>query len=143
MKNSGQIIIFRIALSITLMIGAFNEIFSQNEDVQKSPKFLILIETSNDLINLTFQEGCAWKELSFTLIKNKVQNIDQNGMVAEKREKLVKDNIQSYFLFSIEKTKNGLSFKGIKGTAWEKLNFDCPKTKCHQYIDQKGMVELK
>lgn len=43
-------------------------------------------------------------------------------------------------LFTLEKTKNGLSLKGIEGTAWTDLSFSCPDSRCDQAIDQKGMT---
>jgi hypothetical protein len=64
-------------------------------------------------------------------------------MSSLKRDKTVKDANFANFLFTIKKTKEGLSFEGIEGTAWKKLSFSCPKGVCHQYIDQRGMTELK
>jgi hypothetical protein len=45
------------------------------------------------------------------------------------------------FLFLINKTKDGLTFEGVKGTAWKSLSFSCPNGRCHQFIDQNGMTE--
>ena len=100
-------------------------------------RFLILVETTNEGIKLTSMGGCAWKELSFNNPGTKPQAIDEYGMTVNKTKE---ESASSRFLFTISKTENGLSFQGIKGTAWERLTFSCPKGNCHQAIDQYGMT---
>lgn len=123
----------RIALSVFLMIGAYNSVFSQTETTPELTKFLILVETTADGIKLTGQQGCIFKELTFTLKAGNSQAIDQFGMTSKEGSK------GSSFLFTIKKTKDGLSFEGLKGTAFKKLSFSCPEGNCHQAIDQRGM----
>jgi|SRR5665647_173501 len=123
----------RIALSVFLMIGAYNSVFSQTETTPELTKFLILVETTADGIKLTGQQGCIFKELTFTLKTGNSQAIDQFGMTSKEGSK------GSSFLFTIKKTKDGLSFEGLKGTAFKKLSFSCPESNCHQAIDQQGM----
>lgn len=128
---------FRIALSVFLMIGAYHSVFSQTETTPELAKFLILVETTDDGIKLTGQQGCVFKILTFTLNAGKSQAINQFGMTSQEVSKV------SNFLFTIKKTKDGLSFEGLKGTAFKKLSFSCPKANCHQAIDQSGMTEMK
>jgi len=130
-------ITFRIALSAFLMIAAYNSVFSQTETTHELTKFLILVETTDDGIKLTGKQGCVFKELTFTLKADKSQAIDQFGMTSKEESK------GSSFLFTIKKTKDGLSFEGLKGTYFKKLSFSCPKGNCHQAIDQRGMTEVK
>ena len=130
-------ITFRIALSAFLMIAAYNSVFSQTETTPELTKFLILVETTDDGIKLTGKQGCVFKELTFTLKADKSQAIDQFGMTSKEESK------GSSFLFTIKKTKDGLSFEGLKGTYFKKLSFSCPKGNCHQAIDQRGMTEVK
>jgi len=52
---------------------------SSNKDSNLAD-YLFTITKTNDGISLTGIEGTAWKELSFTLSKNKKQMIDQSGM---------------------------------------------------------------
>ena len=143
MKNSEKISRFRIALIIFLIIGASNDLFSQNVETRKLGDFLILVETTKDGIKLTGKEGCAWKELSFSYKSHSNQAIDQYGMTSLKQDLDETSNDPSSFLFTINKTKDGLSFEGIVGTAWENLSFSCPKVGCRQYIDQNGMRVIK
>lgn len=105
-------------------------------------KFQILVETTEDGIRLTGLDGCAWKELSFSVPKHKPQAIDQNGMTTKKGKSQVEENYLPHFLFTLTKTDKGLSFEGLKGTAWESLGFSCDGS-CYQLIDQYGMVTAK
>lgn len=140
MKNTRQKLIFTISLSILFMIGASNSLFAQKR--LESNKFLILIETVNDSIKLTAPQGCSFKELNFSLKTDTNQNIDQHGMTPSEKNSTIKDGTLANFLFTIKKTKDGLSLEGLKGTSWKELNFDCPQSKCHQLIDQNGLVEV-
>jgi len=143
MKNSGQKLIVRIALTVIFMIGAYNSVFSQTVETPKLTKFLILVETTDDGIKLTGIQGCVFKELTFAIKKDYSQAVDQYGMSSLKRAETVKDSNFDNFLFTIKMTKEGLSFEGIIGTTWEKLSFSCPEHKCHQFIDQNGMTDEK
>jgi hypothetical protein len=43
------------------------------------------------------------------------------------------------FLFTIEKTENGISLVGMEGTSWKTLSFSLAKN-ARQAIDQNGMT---
>jgi bla regulator protein BlaR1 len=116
---------------------------SQTDSTPELTKFLILVETTDDGIILTSEQGCAFKKLTFTLKDDNTQAVDQFGMSSLNRDKTVKNSNLANFLFTIKKTKEGLSFEGIEGTAWKKLSFSCPKGKCYQYIDQYGMTDVR
>src|SRR4051794_21704247 len=112
-------------LSITLfgmfMLGVTCGLLAQNGLTTKEAKFLIVAETTNDSVKLPCKEGCAWKELSFSLELNYLQEIDQNGMASWISGKARENGNLSRFHFTITKTKDGLSFKGLEGTAWKSL----------------------
>jgi bla regulator protein BlaR1 len=115
--------------------------FSKATKVNQSTKFLILVETINGGLKLTGQEGCAWKELTFIIKQDSLQAIDQYGMTTLNGENPKEDKDLSNFLFIIEKTKEGISLLGKRGTAWSNLSFSCLKGQCYQYIDFNGMTE--
>ncbi len=142
-KNSGKKFIFKISLSIILMIGAYNSVLSQTEATPELTKFLILVEATHDGVKLTGSQGCGFIELNFSLKSGNSQLVDQFGMSSLKRHKNINHSNLANFLFKVKKTKKGLSFEGLVGTKWEKLSFSCPKNKCHQFIDQNGMTEVK
>jgi len=134
--------ILSIILFGMFLLGVTSGLLAQNAPTTKESKFLIVVETTNDSVKLTCKEGCAWKELSFSLELNYLQGIDQNGMASWISGKARENGNLSRFLFTITKTKDGLSFKGLEGTVWKDLSFSCSKNKCHQPINQNGMTTL-
>jgi hypothetical protein len=141
MKTLKQKTIIKIVLFMSFILGSFNLAFSQSVIKNESPRFLILIQTTKDGLKLTGQEGCAWKELTFTINQDNPQAIDQFGMTTLKRDQAEKDKNLSHFLFLVQKTQEGISLEGKEGTAWKKLNFSCPDKTCYQYIDFSGMTK--
>ncbi len=97
------------------------------------PEFsLLIIRNSSDEILLTDIKGFFFSRLNYSGVARQV--IDEGGMVGPN------DDHISKFRFEIIKTKEGLTLKGIKGTAWTELNFACPNGMCKQVINQLGMV---
>lgn len=141
MKNLGQKVLFGIALLMILMTGAFSSAFSKSDKPEQT-KFLILVEKTKDGIKLSGVQGCAFKELSFSLKDNNPQAIDQFGMSSLKRDKPEKDSNLANFLFTIKETKEGFSFEGLEGSTWKELAFSCSGT-CRQFIDENGMTDGK
>ena len=139
MNQTNPSAIFRIALAFVLMNGAATLAFSQAKIEAPLSGFLILVETTENGLKLTCQEGCAWGELSFSLNGYRRQAVDQYGMSSLKREEPEKNDRLSNFLFTVKKTKEGLNFEGKEGTAWSELSFKCPDKNCYQYIDKEGM----
>ena len=127
-----------VTLFIFLLLGLSTNLVAQKPI--KSTWFQILVETNETGIKLTGKKGCSFKELTFTTELNKAQAIDQDGMVALKTTQPV--NKLRSFLFTITKTKEGLSFEGLEGTSWKKLSFKCPENKCFQIIDENGMFKI-
>ena len=141
MKKLQQKMVCRIALLVVLIAATTFPTFSQTNSEVKSSKFLILVETTSDGLKLSSNEGCAWKELAFTLTTDNSQAIDQYGMTSLiNRANPSEDKNLDNFLIIIKKTKNGISLEGKEGTAWVNLSFSCPQGKCYQYIDFKGMT---
>ena len=121
-------------------IVTYNTAFSQPTSATQSTKFLILVETTDEGLKLTGQQGCAWKELTFSIKQDNSQAIDQYGMTSLNGGNPKENKNLSNFLFIIEKTKEGINLKGKRGTAWLNLTFSCPKGRCYQYIDFNGMT---
>ena len=111
-----------------------------NVHAERESKFLLLIENTENGINITSTQGCAFKELSFSLKENQIQEIDQFGM-RYANDKVRKDDNLASFRINIKKTKEGLAFEGIEGTTWKKLSFTCPINE-KRLIDQNGMKEM-
>ena len=127
-----------ILLIITIIIG-FKTIAQENKQV-KINNFEIIIEKTNNGIKMQSVKGSAWNYLSFIINNNKPQAINEYGMTKE--NKLLDSNTENLanYLFTISKNKNGITLKGIKGTAWSELKFSFTKNK-KQTINQFGMID--
>jgi len=86
-------------------------------------KFQILIEINNDDLRLVSKDGCSWRELSFLLRHDQTQAINQFGMTSVEDEHPYNGK-HAHFLFTILKSKNRLTFEGIKGVSWKTLSYD-------------------
>jgi hypothetical protein len=93
---------------------------------------MLIIRSSGGEIRLTDIKGCGFATLNYSGVARQV--IDECGMVSPNDERLSK------FRFEIIKTKEGLTLRGIKGTAWTELSFSGPDGTCKQVINQFGMV---
>lgn len=134
--------LLNLTFCAVLILGSTFGVDAQKEVQNKLAKFLIVVETTDNDIRLTCREGCAWVELSFNSSINwNPQAVDQFGMTTLPRNQIKEDSLLSNFLFTIKRTKEGISFEGKEGTAWTKLSFGCPGGKCLQPIDQYGMTD--
>jgi multidrug efflux pump subunit AcrA (membrane-fusion protein) len=108
---------------------------------QRQSTFLLLIENTENGIKLTNRQGCAFKELTFSLKAGQTQEIDQFGM-RNMDDKVIKDANLASFRFRITKLESefplAVALEGIEGTAWKKLSFSIPDNS--QLIDQNGML---
>lgn len=129
MKTKRLLMILSVFLSLTA--------FSVCDTSRPESEFLILISDTGDGLQLVCEEGCAWKELSFSLVPYGTQLIDQFGMTSQHRAS--QNEMTSNFLLSIQKTEGELHLESRKGTSWTQLNFSC-SANCSQYIDQHGMT---
>jgi len=124
-----------ILIGISLSLSAFSVCDTSRPETE----FLILISGTDDGLQLVCKEGCAWKELSFSLDPNHTQLIDQFGMTSLNKTKPAADAMIADFLLSIQRTEAAFYLEGRKGTSWTQLNFSC-SANCSQYIDQNGMT---
>lgn len=99
--------------------------------------FKINIENNTNKVKMTCEEGCAWKELEFTLYENDTQAVNQFGMIYT--QDIKKEMDESSFLFFIKKESKRIILKGIKGSAWTDLSFSLPLHQT-QGVDQNGMT---
>lgn len=112
--------------------------FAPNNMRSDLPKFVILVEHTDDGLNLVCETGCAWKQLSFTIKPHAHQAVDQYGMTLLSKHKALRDDNADGFLFTIEKTAHGFKCQGIKGTSWLKVTSECSIPGCKQYVGHDG-----
>tara|TARA_R110001632_G_scaffold107700_6_gene217419 strand:+ start:3171 stop:3596 length:426 start_codon:yes stop_codon:yes gene_type:complete len=141
MKKNQRIYIvgFLIIGAITLYLGS--SFTNQKKRSTESSTFVISIKTNGNEIIMKSEKGCAWKELTYTLIQgDKIKVVDEYGVSALNNVSENKDASLTDFLFKIEKTKQGLKLKGIEGTAWVELSFSLAENR-FQRIDNLGMLQ--
>ena len=141
-RNSQPLL--NIALFAFLILGTTSILVAQEDVHVKVAKFSILLEATGDEMKLTCSDGCAWKQLSFgTSVKGEPQAVDQFGMTTIPRNTLKEDPLISNFLFTIKRTKEGVTLEGKEGTIWPSLTFDYVGGKCVRLIDGWGVTETK
>ncbi len=135
---------FERLLTISLITVIFftlsYEIMAQVQNSIDLKDFKITIEKTDNGIKMNSSNGSAWIDLSFSIVNEKPQAIDEFGMTQLVKISYDKDPKLADYLFTIIKTKDGIKLKGIEGTAWKELSFTLPKNG-KQTIDQFGMTE--
>lgn len=101
--------------------------------------FTIAVERTDSGLKLSCTNGCAWKDLEFTAVAHRPYVIDQNGMTTLKNHSYKGTSDLPHFLFTVTKETDQVTLKGIKGTAWNSLQFSLPNNKV-QAIDPYGMT---
>ena len=128
-----------------LIIGLFvitvgSKSMAQEKISADLKEFKITIEKTDHGLNMQSDKGSAWVDLSFNLSENKLQAIDENGMT-QLGELPTRRNLKfADYLFTITKTKEGITLNGIEGTAWKELSFSLQENG-RQAIDQYGMTK--
>lgn len=76
-------------------------------------------------LNIKCTQGCAWKDLSFTLTPGKTQLVNEFGMTSKGELKTqAKDPALSKFIFSVKKNKKGtITVKNIAGLHFKRTMF--------------------
>ncbi len=128
-----------------LIIGLFvitvgSKSMAQEKISADLKEFKITIEKTDHGLKMQSDKGSAWVDLSFNLSENKLQAIDENGMT-HLGELPTRRNLKfADYLFTITKTKEGITLNGIEGTAWKELSFSLQENG-RQAIDQYGMTK--
>jgi hypothetical protein len=117
-----------------------SEIIAQEQSSSDLKDFKITIEKTDNRVKMHSSEGSAWINLSFSTANDKPTAIDEYGMTTLDEESSIADPRLADYLFTITKTKDGISLTGIEGTAWKELSFMLSEDG-KQMIDQFGMTE--
>ncbi len=131
-----------IGLFPLLILGSSSGMVAQEDVYIKVTKFSIVIETIGDEIKLTCSDGCAWKQLAFiATLQSDPQAVDPYGMTTLTGEWTKKDSLSADFLFTIQRTPEGVSLEGKRRTLWPSLTFNCGGGNCLRTIDAYGTTE--
>jgi hypothetical protein len=141
MKTTSTIERLLTTTLIVLFLMTFNsESIAQEKISADLKEFKITIEKTNNGLKMQSDKGSAWIDLSFSLSDNKPQAIDKYGMTQLGEVTTNTEPKLADYLFTITKTKDGVTLTGIKGTAWKVLSFSLQKNS-KKVIDQYGMME--
>lgn len=127
-------------LIVLFVVTVSSESIGQGKILTELKQFKITIEKTDSGLKMKSEKGSAWVNLSFSLSNNKPQAIDEYGMTQLGKVATNKDPELADYLFTITKTKDGITLTGIEGTAWKKLNLSLQKND-KQAIDQFGITE--
>lgn len=105
----------------------------KKKDSTDFKSFEITIQKNNQEVSLECADGCAWLELDYSHLPA-TQAINQNGMTKSKKPSDSDD-----FFILVTKTKEGVSLKSKKGTAWTDLSFSLHQSQKVKF-NQFGMV---
>ncbi len=128
-------------LILILTIGLFYSSIQAQTDKQDLDQFEITIRTTKDKIILKSNNGSAWTKLKFPKTDH-AQLIDEQGMTKLEGVKNISrksDKELSDFLFSIKLENDKVILKGLQGTAWKELSYDCKNINCASTINELGM----
>lgn len=117
-----------------------SESIAQEQTLTNLKKFKITIERNKNGLKLQSSKGSAWIVLSFSLVNNEPQAIDEYGMTKLGKVSTNKDPKLADYLFTITKTDDRIFLTGLKGTAWKELSLSLGNND-KLWINQFGMAE--
>ncbi|RNL88099.1 hypothetical protein ED312_09275 [Sinomicrobium pectinilyticum] len=128
-------------LLIAFITTSGTVLLARHKEPSPPASFKIIVEKTANGIAMHGVEGTAWVDLSFSLRSNQSRVVNAHGMIS--LDDILSSNNEEHagFMFVITKTKNGITLKGLKGTAWKALSFSLGEHE-KQAIDQQGMTEL-
>lgn len=130
-----------IRLTVLALIVTSTTLFSQEQIEEVPVEFNIRIESSKKAIKLVCLQGCNWKELHYrTTSANILQAVNRYGMIDLTQRDVMQSEYVNDFLFTIETSANSIRLKGMEGTAWKELSFDCLDLQCKRIINAYGIA---
>lgn len=139
MRKASENILMILSLTALFMVSGY-PIFSQPQQQPTLSDFTIRIQPTEDGVKLTCESGCTWKVLELAIKPYNRQAINQDGVTAVPSDEAAGD-LTAGFLITVQKTNEGFSFEGIKGTSWVKAAGHCSRPGCRQYIGESGIWE--
>lgn len=105
-------------------------------------EFVIRVERSGPEITLSCQYGCAWSELAFNSRENQQIVVHAYGLAPLGDARVPKFNSDALapFLFTMERTDNGVFLRGNQGTSWQSLSLALSENES-MAINHKGIIE--
>lgn len=128
-------------LTVIILLTTSTSLSAQDEGIAQPAEFKISIESSKRAIKLVCLQGCDWKELHYrNSSDNILQAVNRYGMIDLTQREFLPSIDNKDFLFTIETTANSIMLKGIVGTVWKELSFECLNLQCIRVIDSYGIL---
>lgn len=124
-------------LLVVLLVFTGCSGINSKADAKNLDGFKILIEKTDEGIALKGMEGTAWTNLEFSSNPDKAQLVNERGMASVKDAANSSDNLAD-FLIETSRTPEGVSLKGLEGTAWTNLSFTIAEGG-RQMVSETGM----
>ena len=129
--------------NVLLLVWIFtiNQVNAQEQ--KKDPlktKMSIFIKSESNIITLTCEKGCEWKEISIKS-SDEDRRVIQSGIKDILKKEPV-DLANSEFVFTIERSNGEIKLGNLKGMRWKTLAIKCPENACTQTIDENGVTQL-
>ena len=143
MKSIRSQIMIGIMISLFLLAGTSDTLFSKTTGSSDPGEFLIRFETTDKGVRLTAHQGCAFKEVNLTLKDSARKTVDQYGKVSFVRfsTKGIEKEGLADFRIAVMKTENGFYLEGINGTEWREISVNYPEEVEYHFIHQQGISE--
>jgi hypothetical protein len=133
---SGAVVVFAVLLSLAVPPG-----ISAQTAAHEIAEFAFVVRTTDNSIDLRCRNGCAWKTLRFSAqVDGAPQAVDQYGITRRGDERSEDLPGLAAFLFTIQRTAEGVKLQGRRGSTWTSLSFSCPTGGCEQTVDQFGIA---
>lgn len=139
MKFLSKRLISTKTLIFCLVFMAINLSSKAQGETKEFKDFKISIEKNHGEIVMKCDVGCAWIDLAYENNKD-FQAINELGMTKLSQNQTDKEIELANFLFTVTKDDQGISLKGIEGTAWTDLSFSLRQGQ-KQLINQFGMTD--
>jgi plasmid maintenance system killer protein len=91
------------------------------KDEKEKNKFEIIVSKTKNGYAMKCNQGCAWKELTFSLAKDEVRYVDASGVSSTEFTTQLDDLPE--FQFKVEEENNLIKLTKLSGSIWEDLGF--------------------
>ena len=125
MKNNIQKFILVNTLIFISSLGSL--LVAQKQVEIPIAKFLMTISITDDVATINCLSGCKYDKLSIRFEGDEPQAINNKGTTTLLNDFAVvtaEAYTEGYFLFTIQKTRDGVELKSYHGINWDTLNFE-------------------
>lgn len=99
-------------------------------------RFTLIIEQQEHGWSATCEEGCSWRTVAYSCLKDCTVLLDAHGIAAG----IAEPTPGSGFAFLLTPGEAGWTATSVRGTAWVKLGWGCRRLlACEARVDETGV----